>query len=246
VNDFLIENFTDIVNFDFTADVEKEFDEIATGKLNWTKMIDSFYKPFHKKVEEAEKKKEKKTGERILGKDPTSGKNVVVRIGRYGPMVQIGNADDDEKPKFAGLLANQLIETITLEEALELFKLPRTVGKFEGKEIVAGIGRFGPYIRHDSKFYSLKKGVDDPLTIINDRAIELINEKEEAQKKKEIKVYDEDKTLKVLNGRWGPYLSFGKENFKIPKGAKPEELNYSDSLKIIEEAKAKKQKTKKK
>ena len=246
VNDFLLENFTDIMNFDFTAEVEKEFDEIASGQLNWTKMIDSFYKPFHKRVEEAEQKKEKKTGERILGTDPATGKNVLVKIGRYGPMVQIGNNDDEEKPKFASLLANQLIETITLEEALELFKLPRDVGSFEGKEIVAAIGRFGPYIRHDSKFYSLKKGVDDPLTVSLERSVELILEKREAQKNKEIKVFKEDADLKILNGRWGPYISFGKENFKIPKGNKPEELTFDQCKQIIEESREKKQKSKKK
>ena len=209
-------------------------------------MIDDFYKPFHKKVEETEQKKEKKTGERLLGKDPVSGKNVSVRIGRFGPMVQIGNSDDEEKPKYASLLANQLIETITLEEALELFKLPRTVGMFENEEIVAGIGRFGPYVRHDSKFYSLKKGEDDPLTVSLERSIEVIKEKREAQKNKEIKLYNEDPTLKILKGRWGPYISFGKENYRIPKGVKPEEIEYNDCLKIIEEAKEKKQKTPKK
>jgi DNA topoisomerase I len=246
VNDFLLENFGEILNYDFTANVEKEFDEIAAGQMNWTKMIDSFYKPFQKKVEDAEQNKERQRGERVLGIDPGSGKDVLVRIGRFGPMAQIGNAEDEEKPRFASLLANQLMETITLEEALELFKLPRTVGTYENKEMVAAIGRFGPYVRHDNQFYSLKKDVDDPLTVSEKRAIEIIEEKRAAQKNKEIKVFEEDANLKILNGRWGPYISLGKENFKIPKGVKPETVDYAKCLEMIEQAREKKPKTKKK
>lgn len=246
VNDFLQENFGEIVSYDFTANVEKEFDEIADGQKDWSKMIGSFYGPFHKKVEDTEQNKERQSGERVLGKDPVSGKDVIVRIGRFGPIAQIGSSEDEEKPRYASLLANQLLETITLEESLELFKLPRPVGQFEGKDIVAGIGRFGPYVRHDSKFFSLKKGVDDPLTVTEERAIELIEEKRIAEKNKEIKVFEEDPSLKILNGRWGPYISFGKGNFRIPKGTKPEELDYQACLQIIEESKDKKPKYKKK
>ncbi|MBA7583542.1 DNA topoisomerase 1 [subsurface metagenome] len=158
------------LNYNFTASVEKEFDEIAAGKLDWTEMIDTFYKSFHAKVEKSLANSIKKTGERQLGKDPETGEPVMVRIGKYGPFVQLGDSNKDEKPRFASLLKGQLIETITLEEALELFNLPRTVGDFEGKDLVVGVGRFGPYVRHNNKFFSLKKGTDDPLTINKSRA----------------------------------------------------------------------------
>ena len=245
VNDFLIEHFKDIMNYNFTASVEKEFDEIATGKLNWTEMIDTFYKSFHAKVEKSLAISNKKTGERQLGKNPETGDPVMVRIGKYGPFVQLGESNKDDKPRFASLLKGQLIETITLEEALELFKLPRTIGDFEGKDLVVGIGRFGPYVRHNNKFFSLKKGTDDPLTINKSRAIELIEEKREIEKKRIIKSFSNDPDLKVLIGRYGPYISYKKKNFRIPRKNEPESLTFEDCKRIIEEGQKKeKQKAK--
>jgi DNA topoisomerase-1 len=246
VNDFLIEYFNNILDFNFTANVEKQFDEIASGKGNWVKMIDDFYKPFHQQVETTLEVSDYTKGERVLGTDPESGKPVIARMARYGPVVQIGeqNEDSDEKPKFASMLKGQHIETITLEEALPLFNLPRQVGEYEGKVMTVAIGRFGPYVRHDNKFVSLKKGVDDPYTISADRAIELIEEKREKDRNKFIKSFDEEPDLQVLNGRWGPYISYKKKNYKIPKGTDPKELSKEDCLKLIEEAdKAPKKKT---
>lgn len=179
VNDFLLENFKNILDFNFTASVEKQFDEIASGKGNWQQMIDEFYKPFHTQVETTMAVSEYSKGERQLGIDPESGKLVIARLGRYGPVVQIGEqaSETNEKPRFASLLKGQHLESITLEEALSLFRLPRSLGEFEGKEMTVSIGRFGPYIRHDNKFVSLQKDVDDPYTIEVSRAIELIEEK---------------------------------------------------------------------
>lgn len=233
VNDFLIAHFKDVIDYNFTANVEKEFDEIATGEMKWTKMIDKFYKPFHSNVEITTKTSERSVGERTLGNDPVSGKPVIVKVGRYGPMAQIGEVADEEKPKFAGLLKGQSIETITLEEALDLFKLPRTIGVFEEKEMVAGVGRFGPYIRHDGKFYSLKPAVDNPLTVHSERAIEIITQKRIEQQNKVIAEFSEDKELKVLNGRWGAYISHKGENYKIPKTKAANTLTYKECLDII-------------
>ncbi|MBL7112218.1 MAG: type I DNA topoisomerase [Bacteroidales bacterium] len=244
VNDFLVENFKNILDYNFTANVEKEFDKIAEGKMEWTKMIDNFYPPFHVQVDETTKTKRKPTGVRNLGDDPESGKPVYVKVGRYGPMVQIGDPADEEKPRFASLLKHQSIETIQLKEALDLFNLPRSIGKFEDQEITVGIGKYGPYIRHDNKFYSLKAGQDDPFTVELERAVTLINEKREQEQKKVIKQYTEDEKLQVLNGRWGPYISYGSGNFRIPKGNTPEELTHEQCLKIIEESKKKKSKKK--
>lgn len=237
VNDFLVKYFENIVSFDFTAKVEKEFDEIALGKVSWNKSIDEFYKPFHQKVEETIETSEKSTGERILGTDPATGKTVLVRIGRFGPMAQIGESaeGEEEKPRFASLRKGQHIETITLEEALDLFKLPRTLGEFEGKVVVIGIGRFGPYIRHDGKFVSLKKGEDDPMDIDLETAIMRIENKREEDRKKMIKVYEEDADLQVLNGRWGPYIKYQKKNYKIPKDKVAEDLTFEDCKALIEE-----------
>ena len=240
VNDFLMEHFTTIMDFNFTATVEKEFDEIANGKMEWVKMIDKFYNPFHKTVEVTLKNSEKSKGERMLGKDPATGKPVYVKIGRYGAIAQIGDKDDNEnheKPRFASLRKNQSLETITLEEALDLFKLPRNLGQFEGKDITIGVGKFGPYVRHDNKFYSLKKGVDDPLTIIIDRAIAIIEEKREQEKQRVIKTFEQNIDLSVLNGRWGPYISFEKKNYKIPKKIKPAEITFEECMEIINQAK---------
>ncbi len=245
VNDFLLKHFKDIFDYNFTARVEEEFDEIAEGKLEWTKMIDRFYNPFHHKVEDTLEKSERSVGERELGKDPESGKPVIVRMGRYGPMVQIGETSDEEKPKFAGLLKGQHIETITMEEAMELFKFPRHIGAYEDAEMVVGIGRFGPYVRHKSKFYSLKKE-DDPLSIDADRAIELIEEKRERDRNKVIKEFKEEPELSVLNGRWGPYISYKKKNFRIPKTTDASKLSLEDCMKIIKSDKPAPKKRKKK
>ncbi len=236
VNDFLMTHFPNIVSYDFTAKVEMEFDEISLGKIIWNDAIDSFYKSFHKQVEETLEHSERNTGERLLGDDPKTGKPVSVKIGRYGPMAQLGESSEDnevEKPKFASLQKGQHIETITLEEALKLFDLPRDLGLYENKKVVVGIGRFGPYVRHDSKFVSLKKGIDDPLSIELDRAIELIEEKRKADKEKFIKSFDEDPDLQILNGRWGPYLSYKKKNYKIPKDTDPKKLSFEDCQKLI-------------
>ena len=242
VNDFLIEHFKDIMNYNFTASVEKEFDEIAAGKLDWTEMIDAFYKSFHAKVEKSLAISVKKTGERQLGNDPDTGEPIIVRIGKFGPFVQLGDSNKDEKPRFASLLKGQLIETITLEEALELFKLPRTIGNFEDNDIIVGVGRFGPYVRHNNKFFSLKKDIDDPLTINKSRAIELIEEKRDIEKKRVIISFPKNPDLKVLAGRYGPYISYQKKNFRIPRKNKPESLTFEDCMKIIEEGQKKERK----
>lgn len=247
VNDFLVQYFDNIIDYNFTAKVEKDFDDIAEGKMEWQKMLEKFYHPFHQKIDHTIKNSEKSSGERKLGEDPGSGKPVYVKIGRYGPMAQIGDKEDEEKPRFARLMKGQSIETISLDEALELFKLPRTLGEFEEKEVTIGIGRFGPYVRHDNKFVSLKKGVDDPHSIELERAIQLIEEKREAEKNKIIKEFKEDKELLILNGRYGPYISFQKTNYRIPKSVEPKELTFEACKEIIEKAGTKKKtrKTKK-
>jgi DNA topoisomerase I len=238
VNDFLVEHFNDVMDYNFTASVEKEFDDIAEGKLSWPVMIDKFYGPFHRKVEVTLESTERNQGERLLGIDPKSGLNVYVKIGRFGPMAQIGDTDAEEKPKFAGLLKGQRLETISLEEALNLFILPRTLGEYEGKVVVAGIGRFGPYIRHDGKFVSMKADIDDPFTIELDRATELIENKRKSEREKIIRVF-EGENLSVLNGRWGPYISFNDQNFKIPKNTDPAKLELDDCKEIIKNQKQK-------
>jgi len=242
VNNFLEQYFKDIMNYNFTASVEEEFDRIAEGKLDWTTMIERFYKPFHNTVSDTTENSEKAKGERLLGEDPATGKKVISKIGRYGPLVQIGDSNDEEKPTFASLLKGQSLETITLDEALDLFKLPRSVGEYEDSEIVIGVGRFGPYARHNSKFYSLKKGIDDPMTITRERAIELIEAKREQEKNKYIKTFEEKPGLEILNGRYGPYISFEGKNYKIPKGSVPADLSLDDCLQIMEKAAKKKKK----
>jgi DNA topoisomerase-1 len=231
VNDFLVENFSVIVDFHFTAEVEEQFDEIAEGKLKWTGMLDKFYSSFHKTVEDSLEKKDKKTGARVLGNHPENGEPVSVKMGRYGPVVQIGEQTDDAKPKFASLLKSQLIETITLEEALNLFRLPRTAGEYDGEDLVIGIGKFGPYIRHKNKFYSLKKGVDDPYVITRDRAVEIILEKTETDKQRVLQDFGD---IRVLNGRYGPYITKDKKNFRIPKGSDAAKLTKEECISIIE------------
>lgn len=220
VNDFLVQHFNGIVDFNFTAKVEKQFDEIAQGLEEWTKMISVFYDSFHKDVENTIQTADKATGERDLGIHPENGQKISVRIGRYGPFVQVGeNASDDNKdykPLYASLRTGQSIETISLEEALELFKLPKNVGEFEGKVMKVAIGRFGPYISHNSAFISLPKEID-PHDVTEEQAIELILAKRKKDAERLIKAFDEDPTVKILNGRWGPYIEFGKQNVKIPK-----------------------------
>ena len=298
VTDFLKDNFQNIIDYNFTANVEKQFDEIADGKIVWYKMIDTFYNDFHKKIETTIEYAERNAGERILGidpetgkqvsvrlakfgpvvqlgiqdektkpqfaslrkdqhienitleealellknsgngrllgKDPVSGKNIYVRFARYGAVAQLGDTDDKEKPKYAGLLKGMTIDTVTLEQALELFKLPRDVGMFENKKVVAAVGRFGPYIRHDSKFVSLKK-TDDPLTITIERAKELILEKREKDRKRLIKEFKEDDSIKVIKDRWGkPCIFANKKYIRLGAKIKPEELSYEQCLKIIE------------
>lgn len=234
VNDFLDEHFCNVMNYNFTAKIEIEFDNIATGKMEWTKAIHNFYKEFHPKVEDTENNSERKVGERILGTDPKTGKQISVRIGRFGPMAQIGTVDDEEKPTFAGLLKGQSLETITLEEVLELFKLPRTLGDFENKTVVVGIGRFGPYVRHNAKFVSIPKD-KDPMEITLDEAVTMIEAKRKQEEENRLRVFDEAPGLEVIKGRFGPYISFEKNNYKLPKGTDPMALTLEDCKKIIAE-----------
>jgi len=233
VNDFLVTNFEKILDYSFTADVEKEFDEIANGEIVWQKMLGSFYKPFHDNVEETIKTSARAKGERLLGTDPASGKNVYVKLGKFGPVVQIGDTDAEEKPKYSRLKQGQLVENITLDEAMELFRLPRTVGEFEDAPLVVSVGRFGPYVSHAKAFYSLAK-TDDPYTIDDKRAIEIIETKRIDNANKTIRTYDyEGKPLQILRGRFGPYISYDKANYKIPKGEDPEKLSLEQCIEII-------------
>lgn len=233
VNDFLIEYFPGILDYNFTANIEKEFDQIAEGEENWTKLIDKFYKVFHPIVESATNTQtDHKVGERILGVDPKSGRQVSVKIGRFGPMVQIGVQEEEEKPQFAGLQKTQSITTITLEEALKLFELPRSVGEFEEKDVSVGTGRFGPYIKHNGKFISLPKGYD-PYSVDLDSAISLIEDKRKKDAEKIIKTFTEDADLQILNGRYGPYIAYQKTNYKIPKGTVPADLDFDAAMKIV-------------
>ena len=246
VNDFLVKYFDLIMDYNFTAKVEKEFDEIAEGELVWNDMLKSFYDPFHSKVENALNEAERTNGVRVLGIDPNSGLEISVKIGRFGPLAQLGEVTEGgEKPQFASLRSGQHIETITLEDALELFKLPRNLGEYEGKTVTVAIGRFGPYVRHDSKFISLEKNIDDPYSVELERAIELIEGKREKDLNALIKVFEENPDLKILNGRWGPYISFKKGNYKIPKNTDASQLSLDDCMTLIEKQPAPK-KTRKK
>ena len=239
VTDYLDQQFTDVMDYNFTAMVEKEFDEIAEGDKSWVDMIRKFYEKFHSTVDRAlESQPVRSSQPHRLGTDPKSGKPVYVKIGRFGPVAQIGDADDAEKPRFASLRKGQLIASITLEEALDLFTLPRTVGEFEEKEVVIGIGRFGPYVRHDGKFVSLGK-TDDPYTIELDRAVSLIRDKREkdAKAKEPIRTYPEDDGLQVLNGRYGPYIAWQGKNYRIPKGYVPADLTLEQCREIIAKSK---------
>ncbi len=235
VNDFLMDNFPVIMDYNFTAKVEQEFDQIADGKEEWTDMMRSFDKEFEPTVDKVmNARSEHKAGERKLGDDPKTGHPVFVKIGRYGPVVQIGTADDDEKPRFAQLPADKSMETITLDEALELFKLPRTVGEFEGKNVTIGAGRFGPYVLHDKKYVSIPKD-EDPLTLTLERAIELIEIKRKAEEERHLKKFDEDPKLEVLNGRYGPYIVYDGKNYRIPRDLHPKaaELSYEQCMDIV-------------
>lgn len=239
VNDFLMNYFPEIMDYNFTASVEKEFDEVAEGEKEWSGMMETFYKGFHPLVEKTMyTKTEHKVGERMLGTDPVSGKPVSVKIGRFGPVIQIGSADDEEKPRFAQLAKGMSMETITLEEALESFKLPRTLGEYEEKSVTIGVGKFGPYIRHDGAFVSVPKD-KDPMAISLEEAIELILAKREAAENKVIKTFEEEPELQILNGRFGPYVAYKKKNYKIPESIEPKDLNLEACFKIIELQKSK-------
>ena len=235
VNDFLMKNFTEIMDYNFTAKVEQDFDKIAEGDETWTDMMRSFYKEFEPTVERTINSRDQhKAGERVLGKDPKTGKPVFVKIGRFGPVVQIGTADDREKPTFSQMPKDKSIETITLEEALELFKLPREIGEINGKPVTIGAGRFGPYVLYNRKYTSLPKGAD-PMTITLEEAIGLIQEKQQEDERKHLKKFDEDPKLEVINGRYGPYLVYDGKNYRLPKSMheKAAELTYEECMKVI-------------
>ncbi len=239
VNDFLVEHFPDITDYSFTSEIELEFDEIAEGKLEWKKMIDDFYKPFSKKVKKTEQVERSSVGRsRELGVDPKTGKNVYAKLGKFGAYVQIGENPDDnggEKPKFASLRPGQFIESISLDDALELMKMPRQMGEFEGKAVVVGIGRFGPFVLHDKKYVSISRE-DDPYTVTLERCIELIQNKRVADANKTIKTFEENPDIQVLNGRFGPYIKAGKKNVKIPKDKDPKELTLEECVAMAEAA----------
>ncbi|MBO5720977.1 MAG: type I DNA topoisomerase [Bacteroidales bacterium] len=235
VNDYLTENFPDILNYNFTAKVEEEFDSIADGENTWNGTIASFYETFHPEVLSASTQhSDNKVGERILGTDPATGRRVSVKIGRFGPVVQIGTAEESEKPIFASLMEGQTLNNITLEQALKLFALPRTLGTFEDKEVVIGVGKFGPYIRHDGKFTSLPKE-HKPLEITLEEAAQLIIAKRSEEQSRILKTFDEEPELQIINGRYGAYIAYNKSNYKLPKGAVTEELTLEDCKKIIDE-----------
>ena len=238
VNDFLMENFPDIMDYNFTAKVEQEFDKIAAGQVEWNKEMKLFYQNFEPEVEKVmNARSEHKAGERELGIDPKSGKPVFVKIGRYGPVVQIGSADDEDKPRFSQLPAGKSMETITLGEALELFKLPRTLGQFENSDVVVGAGRFGPYVLHDKKYTSIPKG-EDPLTITLDAAINLIQTKRLQEAQRHLKTFAEDAKMEVMNGRYGPYIAYDGKNYRMPKALhdKAAELTYEQCMDIVKNA----------
>lgn len=237
VTGFLVQYFENILDYNFTASVEKEFDEIAQGQKVWNQMIREFYSPFAKQVKDTMENSDKVKGERLLGIDPESGKNLYVRLGRFGPMVQIGESEDEEKPRFASLKKGQSIETLTYEEALRLFDFPRNIGTYEDADLTVALGRFGPYVKHKSAFYSLAK-TDDPASVDADRAIVLIEEKRKKEAEKLIKEFPENKDLQVLNGRFGPYIAVGKKNYKIPKTTEPAALTLEECLEIVKKADA--------
>jgi DNA topoisomerase-1 len=235
VNDFLVENFKSILDYAFTANVEEEFDIIAEGKLDWKKMLRTFYNPFHENVNKTMNEAARASGERLLGTDPVSGKPIIARIGRFGPMIQLGTAEEEEK-KFASLRPTQSINTITLEEALDLFKMPRNLGEWNGEKIVVGIGRFGPYVKYKSTYASLRvKEGDDPFTIDLERAVKLVEDKINGVNANLLKTFAEDENVQIINGRFGAYLKSGNLNFKLPKGAKAEDISWANAQQIMEE-----------
>jgi DNA topoisomerase-1 len=235
VNDFLVENFPLILDYNFTASVEEEFDTIAEGKMEWKQMLHKFYGPFHNNVVKTASEAARASGERILGEDPVTGKPIIARIGRFGPMIQLGSAEEEEK-KFASLRPNQSINTITLEEALDLFKMPRNLGEWNGEKIVVGIGRFGPYVKYKSTYASLRvKEGDDPFTIDLPRAIKLVEDKINGVNVNLLKTFTEDENVQIINGRFGAYLKSGNLNFKLPKGTKADDVSWSDAQQIMEE-----------
>jgi len=235
VNDFLVENFKSILDYAFTANVEEEFDTIAEGKLDWKKMLQTFYNPFHENVNKTMNEAARASGERFLGDDPATGKPIIARIGRFGPMIQLGTAEEEEK-KFASLRPNQSINTITLEEALDLFKMPRNLGEWNGEKIVVGIGRFGPYVKYKSTYASLRvKEGDDPFTIDLERAVKLVEDKINGVNANLLKTFTEDENVQIINGRFGAYLKSGNLNFKLPKGAKAEDISWANAQQIMEE-----------
>ncbi len=248
VNDFLMNNFPNIMDYNFTANVEQKFDDIAEGKTEWIEWMKDFDKKFEPEVKEVmDARSEHKAGERELGKDPQTGRPVFVKIGRFGPVVQIGTAEDKTKPQFAQLPTDKSIETISLEEALELFKLPRNVGEFEGTTVTIGAGRFGPYVLHDRKYVSIPKN-ENPMSITLERAIELINEKRTNEQKRHIKTFEEDSKLELLNGRYGPYIAYDGKNYRIPKAKQEnvEDLSYEECMIIIKDSPEPKTKARKK
>ena len=236
VNKFLIQYFESIIDYNFTANVEKEFDKIAEGECEWNAMIREFYESFHKQVVSTTENSGKFSGEKLLGIDPATGKNVYVKVGRFGPVAQIGDTDSEEKPRFAGLKKDMSIEDVTLEEVLKLFDFPRSLGEYEGKEMTVAGGRFGPYVKHDNKFYSLAK-TDNPALIEYDRAVEIINEKRQKDQNSVLRTFDNDPDLRVLDGRYGPYIVYKKANYKIPKGTDPTTLSYEECMAIVSDPK---------
>lgn len=234
VTQFLNEHFSRIMDYQFTAKVEEEFDNIAKGLDSWTNMIRSFYDPFHQNITHTIENSGRVTGERELGIDPVTGRRVSARIGRFGPMIMLGKDDDGEKPTYASLKKDQSIQTITLEEALELFKLPRTLGEFENEIVKANIGRFGPYIQIGKVFVSIPKG-EDPMTINLERALELYEDKKNNDASKVLKTFSEREDVQILNGKWGSYLKIGKNNYKLPKDTDLETLELSECLTLAEE-----------
>ena len=247
------EAFADIIDYSFTATVEKDFDDIASGKKEWRKVIDKFYVPFHKNISQTQKNSHRTSGSRLVGVDPKTGKNLYAKIGRYGTLVQLGDTSNDEKPKFASMKKGQSIETITLEEALALFELPRVVGQFEGQDVTVSIGKFGPYVRLDNKFYSLSKS-DDPYEVDLDRCIEIIKNKRTAEAEKErlrelfpheSGLYEGDVVSSNI-GRYGPYLSYRNENFRLPKTIDPLKMTIEEAIEIIANAGVKKPRGRKK
>ena len=236
VNDYLIDYFPQVLDYNFTANIEKEFDEIAQGQKPWDGMIGEFYKDFEPLVEQTlSEKQERKVGERVLGTDPKSGRPVSVKIGRFGPVVQIGVASDTDKPRFAQLQKGQSIDTITLEEALELFALPRTLGEYEGEPVIVNVGRFGPYVQLGKQYVSLPAGTD-PMAITLDEGVELIEKKRQFEQQRQIKTFAENPDVEILNGRYGPYIAMGGKNYKIPTGTDPVTLDLAACMAIIEKA----------